>query len=144
MPNTLDSVPELHFAEGFDGTPAALEVSRAVARLRNSKAAGDSCILPEILKAGGESVNVGLVSLFQDVWRTGDVSQEWVDANLVLLPGNLCKCDSWRRMSLLDVVGKVLASVIQSSVQVIAAEFLPESQCKFRRGRSCTGMIFCV
>ena len=65
------------------------------------------------------------------MWRTGSVSQECVDATLVPVPkkGDLSECDTWRGVSLLDVVGKVLASAIQSLLQVIAAEFLPESQC---------------
>ena len=144
--NALDYVPKLPVAEGFDGPPDAREVSRAVAQLRNGKAAGASGILPEMLKASGEPLNIRLVSLFLDVWCTSSAPKEWVDATLVPVPkkGDLSKCDNWRGISLLDVVGKVLASVIQSRHQVIAAEFMPESQCGFRRGRSCTDMIFCV
>ena len=45
---------------------------------------------------------------------------------------------------LLDVVGKALAGVIQLRLQSLAKEFLPESQCGFRRGRSCSDMIFTI
>ena len=40
--------------------------------------------------------------------------QEWVDAILIPIPkkGNLCYCDNWRGIALLDVMGKVVARVI--------------------------------
>ena len=51
-------------------------------------------------------------------------------------------CDNWRGISLLDVVGKVFARIIQNRLQAIAEDILPESQCGFRRGRGCTDMVF--
>ena len=43
-----------------------------------------------------------------------------------------------------DIVGKVVATVLQDRLQKIADIELPESQCGFRKGRSCTDMIFVV
>ena len=67
-----------------------------VARLKNGKAAGASGVLPEMVKAGGDSLNNKLVELFGDVWRAGQVPQEWVDATLVPIPkkGDLARCDN--------------------------------------------------
>jgi len=45
---------------------------------------------------------------------------------------------------LLEVVGKVVARVIQGRSQRLAEKELPESQCGFRKGRGCTDMIFTV
>ena len=86
------------------------------------------------------------MELFGDVWRDGCVPREWADASLIPIPkkGDLSQCDNWRGIALLDVVGKVLASVLQRRLQVFAEEFLPESQCGFRRGRGCSDMIFTV
>ena len=60
----------------------------------------------------------------------------------------MCKCDVCVCVcvcvALLNVVGKVLASLIQTRLQGLASSFLPESQCGFRRGRSCTDMVFSV
>ena len=55
---------------------------------------------------------------------------------------NLQPCDNWRGISLLDVLGKVSARVIQNRLQVIAEGLLPDSQSGFRKGRGCTDMIF--
>ena len=45
-------------------------------------------------------------------------------------------------ISLLDVVGKLFARVIQDRLQEVAEDTLPESQCGFRKGRGCTDMMF--
>ena len=54
----------------------------------------------------------------------------------------MSSCDNWRAISLLDVVGKVIAIILQDRLQHLAEEELPESQCDFRKGRGCLDMIF--
>ena len=51
-----------------------------------------------------------------------------------------------RGISLLDVVGKMFAKIIQERLQHIAENILPESQCGFQKGRlrGCCDMIFVV
>ena len=51
-------------------------------------------------------------------------------------------CDNWRGISLLDVAGKLLRQIVQERLQCIAESVLPDSQCGFQQGRSCTDMIF--
>ena len=65
---------------------------------------------------------------------------------IILIPkkGNLEVCDNWRGIALLDVVGKVLARLVQNRLREVAEEILPESQCGFRQSRGCTDMIFVV
>ena len=55
--------------------------------------------------------------------------------------GDLRISDNWRGIALLDVVGKVVTRI---RLQELAEDVLPESQCGFRKGRSCTDMIFTV
>ena len=128
--------------------PSQLEVTKALGKLKNGKAAGTSGILPEMLKAGRENGDfVGMIiELVKTAWEEKRVPQEWVDAILVPIPkkGNLHRCDNWRGIALLEVVGKVMARVVQGRLQRVAEEELPESQCGFRRGRACTDMIFTV
>ena len=87
-----------------------------------------------------------LTDLVSVVLKERRVPQEWVDAILVPIPkkGNLHCCDNWRGIALLDVVGKLVARIVQNRLQVLAEKELPESQCGFRRGRGCTDMIFMV
>ena len=58
--------------------------------------------------------------------------------------GNLRNCDNWRGIALLDVVGKVVARILQERLQQVAEEELPESQCGFCKGRGCADMFFTI
>ena len=69
---------------------------------------------------------------------------DWKNAVVVPVPkkGDLKCCDNWRGISLLDVVGKLFARIIQERLQSLAEKVLAESQCGFRKGRGCSDMIF--
>ena len=83
-------------------------------------------------------------SLVCQVWEHGSVPQDWRDAELVPIPkkGDLSRCDNWRGIALVDVVGQVVGRLIQNRLQELAEDVLPETQCGFRRGRLCTDQIF--
>ena len=87
-----------------------------------------------------------LTKLVQAAWKEKHVPQDWQDAILVPVPknGNLRCCDNWRGIALLDVVGKLVGRIVQNRLQQLAEQELPESQCGFHTGRSCTDMIFMV
>ena len=101
-----------------------------------------------MVKAGTDSLEFCdlITKLVGSVWKEERVPQEWVDAILIPVPkkGNLRCCDNWRGISLLEVVGKVVAKLIQIRLQQLAERVLPESQCGFRKGRGCNDMIFTV
>ena len=54
--------------------------------------------------------------------------------------GDLSQCDNWIGIALLDVVGKVVARVIQGRLQKLTED--AESECGFRKGRGCMNMVF--
>ena len=85
-----------------------------------------------------------LLELMQDMWREGEVVADWKNAEVMPIPkkGDLLRCDNCRGISLLDVVGKVFARVIQERLQVVAERVLPEYLSGFRKGRGCCDMIF--
>ena len=103
-----------------------------------------SGILPEMVLCGGPVLIERLLVLMQTVWREGCVYKDWRDALIVPVPKNhdLQFCNNWRGISLLDVVSKLFAQIIQDHLQVIAEGLLLDSQCGFRRGRGCVDMIF--
>ena len=144
----LDKVEQREVCESLGVKPTPGEVRQALAKLKNGKAAGSSEILPEMLKAGKQCEDfVEMISdLVSAVWEERCVPQEWTDAILIPIPkkGNLQCYDNWRGIALLDVVGKLVARVVQGRLQKLAEIELPESQCGFRRGRGCTDMIFVV
>ena len=132
-------------SEGLAIPCTADEVQTAINHLSNGKAAGSSSILPEMVKVNCNLFYQRLFTLIRTVWDAGVVPQDWVDAEIVPIPkkGDLSHCDNWRGIALLDVVGKVFGRVLQSRLQQLPG-VLPETQCGFRHGRSCTDMIFIV
>ena len=70
--------------------------------------------------------------------------QVWKDVELVPVPkkGDLTVCDNWQGIALLGVVGKAIGRLIQSWLQQLDECKLPDAQCGFRSGRSCTDQIF--
>jgi len=54
-------------------------------------------------------------------------------------------CDNWRGISLIEVVGKVFAKIVQQRLQVIVGEEeVADSWCGFWVNRGCIDMIFCA
>ncbi len=132
--------------------PTEEEICTAIMRLKSQKAGGKNGILPEMINSCGPHIMDHLCDLFCTVWSEERVPAEWRDALMVPIPkkGDLTLCDNWRGISLLDVVGKVFAKVIQTRLQevveeiVLVEEIVPDSQCGFRKGRGCVDMIFCA
>ena len=135
-------------SEALGSIPEIKDIEKALGKLKNGKAAGKSNILPEMLEVGErkEDFLSMLTDLVSTVWKERRVTQEWPDAILIPIPkkGNLQSCNNWRGIALLDVVGKLLAKIVQSRLQVLVEKELPESQCGFRQGSGCTDMIFMV
>ena len=92
------------------------ELENAISKLRTGKVAGRSGILPEMVKAacGNADFFNHLLELITIVWNEQQVPQDWVDGFLIPIPmkGDLCNCDNWRGIALLDVIGKVVATIL--------------------------------
>ncbi len=128
----------------LDGPPTEEELEVALSKLKMRKVGGKSGMLPELVRFSGAHLWDRLLELMQVLWSQGEVETDWKDAEVIPIPkkGDLQKYDNWRGISLLDVVGKILARIIQERLQVIAERILPESQCGFRKGSGCCDMIF--
>ena len=76
-------------------------------------------------------------------WKESKVPKYWADAVPVPIPkkGDLKSCDNWRGIALLDVVGKVVARLLQERLQELVENVLPESQYGIWRIRDHTMVI---
>ena len=143
----LDQVKQRPCDESIGGLPDKREVKRPLGKLKNGKAPGCSCILSEIVRVGKD--NEDFVGMLQDVltsvWEERKVQKEWTNAGIIPIPkkGNLSSSNNWRGIALLEVVRKV-ARVIQGRLQRLVERELPDSQCGYRKSRSCTDMTFVV
>ena len=97
--------------------PSEDEVIEAMGQLKGNKAGGKNGLLPESVKSYGANILENLCNLYGTVWNEEKIPGEWRDALLVPIPkkGDLSLCDNWRGISLLDVVGKLFARVMQLS-----------------------------
>ena len=78
-----------------------------------------------------------LTMLFQCVWRTEAILQEFNDVSIFHLykrKGNPQVCDNHKGISLLSIAGKILAKSYLLDI--------PDSQCGFTKYRRTIGMIF--
>ena len=113
--DVINSFPSYGVCDELDCVPSLQEVRDTLSLIAGGKAGGSSSILPEMVKVCCDELLGYLVQLFGSVWESKAVPQGWCDASLVSVPkkGDLSLCDNWRGISLLDVVGKVFAKIIQ-------------------------------
>nr|VZI19291.1 unnamed protein product [Spirometra erinaceieuropaei] len=138
----IERLPQVETNVDLDLPPSLQETIRAVQQLSSGKAPGSDAISAEVYKHGGPQLMNHLTALFQEMWRQGEVPQDFKDANIVR-KGNRQVCDSHRRISLLNIGGKIFARILLNHLNNhLEQGLLPESQCGFRHHRGTTDMIF--
>ncbi|BHF74133.1 hypothetical protein SprV_0401721700 [Sparganum proliferum] len=139
-------LPQVETNVDLDLPPSLKEIIRAVQPLSSGKAPGSDAIPVEVYKHGGPQLMDHLTALFQEMWRQGEVPQDFKDATIVHLykrKGNRQICDNHRGISLLNIAGKIFARILLNRLNNhLEQGLLPESQCGFRRHRGTTDMIF--
>ncbi|BHF80271.1 hypothetical protein SprV_0702339500 [Sparganum proliferum] len=142
----IDRLPQVETNVDLDLPPSLQETIRAVQQLSSGKAPGSDAIPAEVYKHGGPQLMDHLTALFQEMWRQGEVPQDFKDATIVHLykrKGNRQVCDNHRGISLLNIAGKIFARILLNRLNNhLEQGLLPESQCGFRRHRGTTDMIF--
>nr|CAB3230289.1 craniofacial development protein 2-like [Phallusia mammillata] len=120
------------------------EISSALKKLKNNKAAGLDQISAEMLKNGGNALIAQLTKLCNLCWKMQTVPSDWKKGVIVKLPkkGNLGICGNWRGITLLSVPGKVFCCVLLHRLKTSLDEKLREEQAGFRYNRSCCDQIF--
>ena len=113
------------------------EVRRSINRLKMRKAPGICGIVPEMFKAGGEMVVDWVAKVFNIVWREGVGPSDW--KNAVIVPvykkGSMLDCTNYRGISLMSVVGKVFARVLNEMVKGLMVDQVVDEQGGFRAFR---------
>ncbi|BHF61380.1 hypothetical protein SprV_0100435400 [Sparganum proliferum] len=139
-------LPQVETNVDLDLSPSLQETIRAVQQLSSGKAPGSDLIPAEVYKHGGPQLMDHLTALFQEMWRQGEVPQDFKDATIVHLykrKGNRQLCDKHRGISLLNIAGKIFARILLNRLNnYLEQGLLPESHCSFRRHRGTTEIIF--
>jgi len=144
--SAIDSLKQRPVDEALGMLPTTADTALHIKRLNNGKAPGDNGIPAESYKALKSSpATLSIVTeIIQDFWRSGECYEEWLTGRLKLLPkkGDLSNPNNWRGIMLLDVAGKIVASIISERLQALLQKVGVESQNGFMLRRGCTDAIF--
>nr|VZI01074.1 unnamed protein product [Spirometra erinaceieuropaei] len=142
----IERLPQVEIDVDLDLPPSLQETIRAVQQPSSGKAPGSDAIPAEVYKHGGPQLMDHLTALFQEMWRQGEVPQDFKDATIVHLykrKGNRQVCENHRSISLLNIAEMIFARILLNRRNNhLEQGLLPESQCSFRRHRGTTDMIF--
>ena len=124
------------------------EVIDIIRKLRNGKATGMDSISNEMLKHGGPSMWAAVWVLCQCAFKSEQVPSEW--ANGMIFPifkdGETTDPLNYRGITLLSIVGKVYASVLNARLMGWSElnDTIVDEQCGFRPHRSCRDQMFAL
>nr|VZI18640.1 unnamed protein product [Spirometra erinaceieuropaei] len=139
-------LPQVETNADLDLLPSLHETIRGVPHLSTGKTSGSDAIPAEIYKHGGRQLMGQLMALFQEMWRQGEVPQDFKDATIIYLykrKGNRQICDNQRGISLLNIARKTFVCILLNRLNNhLEHGLLPESQCGLRRHHSTTDMTF--
>nr|VZI04540.1 unnamed protein product [Spirometra erinaceieuropaei] len=107
-------LPQVETNVNLDLQPSLHETIRAAHQLSSGKAPGSHAIPAKAYKHGGPQIMDHLTALFQEMWRQGEVSQDFKEATVVHLykrRGNRQICDNHQGISLPNITGKIFARI---------------------------------
>ena len=114
------------------------EVKKAIRKLKNQKASGYDCVMPEMLKLSGNTAVPFLTRCFNKVFTDGTYPEEWTRAVIIPLhkKGDLENPDNYRGISLLSVISKCYTCVLNTRMKewMEENEKIIEVQAGFRHG----------
>ena len=140
--SVLDELDQLPVKEELDRPITESELERALNNTKLGKSPEPDGILPEVLVHGGQTLKKFLFALFTIFWTTQVLPADLINPNLTILfkKGDWSDCGNYRGISLLSVVGKVLADILLQRL----SDVYPESQHGYRSGRGTIDGIFTV
>ncbi|BHF69333.1 hypothetical protein SprV_0301237700 [Sparganum proliferum] len=138
-------LPQVETNADLDLPPSLHETIRAMQQLSSGKAPKSDAIPAEVYKHDSPQIIDHLTALFQEMWRQGEVPQNFKDATIVHLYRRKRRrqlCDNHRGISFLNIAGKIFARILLNRPNHLEQGIPPESQCGFRRHRGAKDLIF--
>ena len=81
--------------------------------------------------------------MFKKVWQSGHLPKDWKHGLIIKLPkkGDLTECSNWRGITLLNIIGKILATIIYSRLKEELEPKMRPEQAGFKSNRACVDHI---
>ena len=99
----------MHYLPSFE------EVQKAIMQMSFGKAPGPDAIFAEVYKCGGPRLTQQLLVLFETIWDSENVLQDFKDASVVHFfkrKGDWYCCENHRGIPLSSIAGKVLTRIL--------------------------------
>lgn len=112
------------------------EVIKAIRQSKTGKAPGPDDIHIEIIKLlNDDSIDV-LIKLFNDIYESGQMPQDWFHSIFVPIPkkSNANRCDQFRMISLMSQVLKLFLKIIHGRIYNKCEKEISPTQFGFRQG----------
>jgi len=124
--------------------PTQKEIEEIINSMKNNKSPGANGITAENLKYGGDILLGEIYKLICQIWEEEDYPDSWKTSIIqpIHKKGDVTDCSNYRGIALVDVVYKVLATLIKQRLENHAVPCLGEYQGGFRKGRSTTDQVF--
>ena len=118
-------------------SPDLQVITKATSRLKYGKALGVCNIPPEVVKSVGAPMAEGLRHLFDHVWTSEDMPEDWNKGIILPLQGkeSTIECGNYRGITLLSVPGKVFAHVLLNRIKPLLLSKRRQKQSSFTPGR---------
>ncbi len=138
---TTDDILEIN-----SNPPESVEVKVSIQSLKSGKACGIDAIYAEMLKADILTSARVLTDLFQDIWNSDTIPEDWSKGLIVKVPkkGNIKSCDNWRGITLLSIPSKVFCRVLLNQMETAIGTKIRQEQAGFSKGRGCMDQIFAL
>ena len=129
---------------GKDTPPTIKEIEDVIKTLKNNKANEEDSISAELLKWSLPKIKNNLQLIFEEIWKTENILEEWKVALIHPLDkkGDKQEVNNYRGISLLSVAYKIFSKILLKRVEKTLDSHLGEYQGGFRKGRSCPEQIF--
>ncbi|PFX25640.1 LINE-1 retrotransposable element ORF2 protein [Stylophora pistillata] len=143
-PDEGTDIPEAeHLLPVNCAIPSRREISSAIRKMKDGKAAGTDNIPAEAFKADITTTTEVLHELFKSIWEDEKSPTEWKEGLIVKLPkkGNLRDCDNHRGITLLCTASKVFNRIVLERLRSAVDGRLRDQQAGFSQARSCADQI---
>uniref|UniRef100_A0A8D8SN59 Craniofacial development protein 2 n=1 Tax=Cacopsylla melanoneura TaxID=428564 RepID=A0A8D8SN59_9HEMI len=121
-----------------------LELETAIKLSKNRKALGPDNIPVEVIKLLESMGKETLLILFNNIYNTGIIPEDWLKSTFVTLPKkqNAKSCKDYRTISLMSHVLKVFLRIIHSRLYLKIEEHIGETQFGFRNNLGTREALF--
>lgn len=120
------------------------EVERVIRQAKVGKAPGSDNVYSEILKLMDSNGIDILTRLFNSIYTSGMIPEDWLKSTFVTLPTNAKRCGEHKTISLISHVLKLFLKIIHARIYRKCEETINKTQFGFNNGFGTREALFCM